>query len=291
MDPITKFLNNISYKFEKGYPDMNDPKDMLIIENELKNIGIELQELEFKPHWKGRVEERGAILDILNFPKNYPISKQEVIKLIEEELIKKTTKLENLEKLPISIPYQVGYKILKPLLNYEGSNIPLNMKVEYTVKDEKKIGTGISFVAVIDNNVLTTLMLLPQDDDATLEISMKHHRKREYQDSKKIKILTSQSYKFIITPEEKTIQSTINIKDLPYKLRTDYRKGEKFEHNTYGKGIIINTSSGVGGKGDSRGRLDWIEVKFEKPYVSGGQLKQTRILNNIYTLTSSNLNT
>ena len=27
MDPITKFLNNISYKFPKGYPDINDPKD------------------------------------------------------------------------------------------------------------------------------------------------------------------------------------------------------------------------------------------------------------------------
>ena len=27
MDPIIKFLNNISYKFPKGYPDINDPKD------------------------------------------------------------------------------------------------------------------------------------------------------------------------------------------------------------------------------------------------------------------------
>ena len=28
MDPITKFLNKVSHKFPKGYPDMNDPKEM-----------------------------------------------------------------------------------------------------------------------------------------------------------------------------------------------------------------------------------------------------------------------
>ena len=31
MDPITKYLNNIAYKFPKGYPDMNDPKDKVML--------------------------------------------------------------------------------------------------------------------------------------------------------------------------------------------------------------------------------------------------------------------
>jgi hypothetical protein len=31
MDPITKYLNNIAYKFPKGYPDMNDPKDKTML--------------------------------------------------------------------------------------------------------------------------------------------------------------------------------------------------------------------------------------------------------------------
>ena len=31
MDPITKYLNNIAYKFPKGYPDMNDPKDKAML--------------------------------------------------------------------------------------------------------------------------------------------------------------------------------------------------------------------------------------------------------------------
>ena len=39
MDALTKFLNNISYKFPKGYPDMNDPKDVELLHiliNEVK---------------------------------------------------------------------------------------------------------------------------------------------------------------------------------------------------------------------------------------------------------------
>ena len=31
MDKITQYLNKISYKFPKGYPDVNDPKDMEIL--------------------------------------------------------------------------------------------------------------------------------------------------------------------------------------------------------------------------------------------------------------------
>ena len=31
MDPITKYLNSIAYKFPKGYPDMNDSKDKTML--------------------------------------------------------------------------------------------------------------------------------------------------------------------------------------------------------------------------------------------------------------------
>lgn len=33
MDPITKFLNNVAYKFPKGYPDMNNTQDVLLLES------------------------------------------------------------------------------------------------------------------------------------------------------------------------------------------------------------------------------------------------------------------
>ncbi len=28
MDALDRYLNRIAYKFDKGYPDVNDPKDM-----------------------------------------------------------------------------------------------------------------------------------------------------------------------------------------------------------------------------------------------------------------------
>jgi hypothetical protein len=67
MNILEQFLHNISYKFPKGYPDLNDKNDFLILENEFKKIGIDLNELEsIRGHWEDRVKERGRILDITN---------------------------------------------------------------------------------------------------------------------------------------------------------------------------------------------------------------------------------
>tara|TARA_R100000544_G_scaffold7651_1_gene3037 strand:+ start:58 stop:1272 length:1215 start_codon:yes stop_codon:yes gene_type:complete len=41
MDPITKYLNRIAYKFPKGYPDMNNDQDVLLLEAFIKkDFGI-----------------------------------------------------------------------------------------------------------------------------------------------------------------------------------------------------------------------------------------------------------
>jgi hypothetical protein len=42
MDILEKFLHSIAYKFPKGYPDMNNAQDILILENELSKLGINL---------------------------------------------------------------------------------------------------------------------------------------------------------------------------------------------------------------------------------------------------------
>ncbi len=42
MDPIKKFLNKISYKFPKGYPDMNNDQDILLLEALLSEIGVNI---------------------------------------------------------------------------------------------------------------------------------------------------------------------------------------------------------------------------------------------------------
>jgi predicted nuclease of predicted toxin-antitoxin system len=38
MDPLLKFLNSIAYKFPKGYPDMNNEQDVLILESLLNQV-------------------------------------------------------------------------------------------------------------------------------------------------------------------------------------------------------------------------------------------------------------
>ena len=49
MDILEKFLYSITYKFPKGYPDMNNEQDILILENELKKLGIDLTESSLSP--------------------------------------------------------------------------------------------------------------------------------------------------------------------------------------------------------------------------------------------------
>ena len=48
MDNITKYLNRIAYKFPKGYPDMNNDQDILLLENLLKECGYEDSPIEKK---------------------------------------------------------------------------------------------------------------------------------------------------------------------------------------------------------------------------------------------------
>ena len=43
MNIFEKFLNSISYKFSKGYPDINNEQDILIIESELKRLELEVK--------------------------------------------------------------------------------------------------------------------------------------------------------------------------------------------------------------------------------------------------------
>ena len=45
MDILEKFLRKVSYKFPKGYPDINDAQDMLMLEGMLKEMGIDLNEV------------------------------------------------------------------------------------------------------------------------------------------------------------------------------------------------------------------------------------------------------
>ena len=45
MDALDKFLRKVSYKFPKGYPDINDTQDWLMLEGMLGDLGINLREV------------------------------------------------------------------------------------------------------------------------------------------------------------------------------------------------------------------------------------------------------
>jgi hypothetical protein len=71
MDILEQFLRNISYKFPKGYPDMKNEQDILILENELSKFGIDLKEVK-KPFEKLSPKAQEVALNIskeLNIPK------------------------------------------------------------------------------------------------------------------------------------------------------------------------------------------------------------------------------
>ena len=44
MDPIDKFLKQYSYKFPKGYPDMKNEQDILLMEQILSELGVKEEE-------------------------------------------------------------------------------------------------------------------------------------------------------------------------------------------------------------------------------------------------------
>lgn len=61
MDILEKFLNKYSYKFEKGYPDMNNEQDILLLETILNEVmGFELKINEkFNPLGFGDINKTG----------------------------------------------------------------------------------------------------------------------------------------------------------------------------------------------------------------------------------------
>lgn len=303
MDVLDKFLYSVAYKFPKGYPDMENPQDKTILENEFKKIGIDLQELRRTDHYNLRKKERGeTILKIVNLSQEMLGDKYQVkdvapkiIEDIQNELSKRLLQFETKNSFPLSFTESVGYRILKPILLVNGEKYELILKVKYSKgKDEEgniimKDGEGTTYILSISDEALITLLLYPTmtKDDLQDKLEDAELRKKDKDMKEKVKVLTLENFEYIISLDEPApTPNLIDANNLDYKLRTDYRKGANFNHKKYGVGTIENTSSGTRGVGDSRGMLDWVEVDFRKPYVSKGKIFKTRKIPNIYTLNS-----
>ena len=267
-----------------------------------------LLELSNTDHFQLRVSERGNVLDVLNLNdiplKGYKFTevKEKLKTNISDELKDRAEKILG-KDIPSSTTYDVGIKILKPILVVDGEEHPLKLYAKSTkeIKNEKDEVIGIReidnigtlYFAIVTNNTVTTLLLLNKEDDNDLYFQIKDHIDRKKGGDKEAKVLTPPNHVYKIDLDElmgkEKEKQDINLIDpatLEYTPRTDYRKGANFIHKKYGKGTITNTSSGSGGEGDSRGKLDWIEVDFGKPVLKGGKLMPYRRIENILTLVS-----
>ncbi len=74
MDILDKFFKKFSYKFPKGYPDINDKQDMILLEGLLENLGINLGEGK-KPYEYLNIEAK-KVADKLK--KELNLSKEEI---------------------------------------------------------------------------------------------------------------------------------------------------------------------------------------------------------------------
>jgi hypothetical protein len=243
-----------------------------------------LLELGLTDHYKDRKTDRITNIKKVVVPKE--ALGEFTLGQIQKPLIKAIqnitfTKLKALESqdIPLSQGYNVAYKFLTPVLESNNKQYPITI-----VSDA---GVGKFYYVIIYQNSLITVILSSSDDlykDAT------KHLERKSLDIP-VEVLEPEGATYPINLDElmgvkKAKEEKIKEEDLSYKVRTDYRIGANFEHKTYGTGKVVATSSGNRGTADSRGMLDWVEVDFGKPYVSKGELKKTRIINNIYTTAS-----
>jgi hypothetical protein len=63
MNIFDKFFKKFSYKFDKGYPDMNNSQDVLLLESLFEKLGIEVQLNEEVPNKKETIQ---AVQKIVN---------------------------------------------------------------------------------------------------------------------------------------------------------------------------------------------------------------------------------
>ena len=239
-----------------------------------------LQELVSTNHYNERKTDRVINIENVIVPKEalgkFTLNEiqKPLIKTIQDSILMKLKSIES-QDIPSSQNYYVGYKFYTPVIETNGKQYPINIKSS----DLK----GTYYYVLIHKEKLITLVLTDAED---LNKKISSHFERKEIDIP-IKIIQSAPTPInlnkimgVETKEEK-----ISEKDLPYKVRTDYRINTPFEHDTYGKGTIVATSAGNTGKSDQRGMLDWIEVDFGKPFLSGGKLQKTRKIPNIYAKT------
>lgn len=245
-----------------------------------------LYEAALTAHYIKRKSERGDIDSLYVDKEAYKgYDRNKVLELLTVEIKKElNNRIQKLEEIDYESSYKfsLGVRFFKPVLISD-------RKYDIEIKASGDIGT--SYLGVIKDNKIITLILSNKAIESEIEKQLKTHVNRIYPETDiPIKVLTLSNFEYEIKldkllgiEKQQEKSKKLSIQDLDYKVRTDYRTGASFIHNKYGSGVIEKTSSGVKGTGDSRGVVDWIDVKYNKPFVAGGKLQSVRRFNNILT--------
>ena len=206
MDVLDKFFIKYSYKFPKGYPDLKDKQDILLLESILKNefdiVLEEEQSLQDYPEYYGKLtdEQRELLANNPDYKKDITFSsggKYTPIKLNKND----NYTVSDLEQIlkdfeePVYLTYATtAIKLRTPfgirIMGFDPSNIKLNndnfhriKALDQFIKDNPdkikikgKLPAGLGYEAAqvdnLSNAVNDILKIFPKQKDIELWIDM-----------------------------------------------------------------------------------------------------------------------
>jgi len=269
-----------------------------ILEERVCQDTSNIEEVYQTDHYRERKEDRSQIVDIQVSPEALvPYTKERIIPNLKDLIQKRLLML--LKDYETSTIKQVGsavkaLPILTPYLRNGGTIYPIYLVTKTRDKDKENVGN--TFVLVKIGDSLVTLMVVSKDADLMAQ-TIKHLEKKVAEGKTDPKVLTysidvgnymNSDYIIDIKQAADDVQfglekATVSQEELPYKIRTDYRKDAILSHDTYGNGKIVNTSAGTKGDPGISGKLEWVDVDFGKPFLKSGKLTSIRRINNVYT--------
>jgi len=239
-------------------------------------------------HYLKRKAERGTIKAIelpeaVYGDRNKEEVDSKLISVLQKKLNENLTRLE-VSNVGRSNNVNLGVKVFIPQLVHNGKKYDIGMI--------NRDGGGTIYLVIVANDKALTIYPTYKSDDEQILITIEDHLRRERPEDLGVRppdVYTTSYAEFlvdidgnkVIEKEEKPEIIKASETSLPYRVRTDYRKGSPFDHRKYGKGIVIAAAGG--GKGGSNGVVDWIEVKYDEPFLKGGTLQDTRRFENIFT--------
>jgi len=258
---------------------------------------MNLKEYHLTDHYRERRQERGIIQEVYTAKlalEGYDAEEvkaklKEAIQLKLNQSLKDIESQGSGEKVASNV-FKI-IKVFSPVVVRDGKEFITNVKINTSKQTSKGIVRsellGNLFVCALRGNSLTTLMLVK--DNENLEAKLKDHAQRIAGSNFKVVVADTPTPKVQFDIEELMEGKKIELKDagvqekeLPYRVRTDYRQGANLVHDEYGTGKIVNTSSGVKGQPNQQGKLDWVDVDFGKPFLKGGKMQTVRRVSNVY---------